>query len=571
MTNLRTGVTRIGGDAFWVPGQRGRYANSNFTTKSQMRAANGRIFFPADQCELFYYEPADGTVHDLGRVPGTVNDSLLYSLTFDHTGARLFGGTLAGTPAPGRRPSLVMIDPNTLAMTYLCQVGTDRTKNGYAQFIRVVGNSAWVIVGQEKYELVLVDIAAKTSTVMASDPSSVKFIHVAGVGLTAQIGGTNGPRYWLLDGAFVPYVAGVAPPGPAQDLAPYLNPLVNPPQIDDTGTPSVLRWRPYGSTGAWTDIQLPPVHGAPVPIESLTALPDGSVFGSVATYGGFFRVDPSGHVAASSLRSSITDAHGLFARGMLFLGGYPNGITYVFDPSAPISKDNPHELVRFSDSVSFSGLKRADVLGYSPARDRLYVGGTRDRNGYGGGIGYYDFASATAPLGGHFVGLNNFTEDICLAVLDYPGLVVFSGRIGDDPLDPAPAPTEAQLVIHNMDTNELERQTPIPGLQATRHLFECTDPNVVVGLADDIAYRWDVVNKRLLSAVSFGGIGVLGATCSGPAGIVTTMGTTLVVIDPDTLRITSLGTVPTVNRIAQSGADVYVAIGAQLGVFRGVL
>jgi hypothetical protein len=87
-------------------------------------------------------------------------------------------------------------------------------------------------------------------------------------------------------------------------------------------------------------------------------------------------------------------------------------------------------------------------------------------------------------------------------------------------------------------------------------------------MTGNVLYRWEI-SSQVLQQASFAH--PFTSASQGPAGIVAVLGSTLVLIDPDTLQVRSLGTVPAVTHVVQSGPDVYAAQGAALVVFRDVL
>jgi hypothetical protein len=109
----------------------------------------------------------------------------------------------------------------------------------------------------------------------------------------------------------------------------------------------------------------------------------------------------------------------------------------------------------------------------------VYCSGYREREGFGGGIGWYDITHGT--FGGTHERLNLLNAS-GLAVIDSMSRVVFSGKPSADPAMPKPPPT-AQLVLFDMNLNEIERQTVIPGMTDTGKLFRTKSPNILIGLS----------------------------------------------------------------------------------------
>jgi hypothetical protein len=74
-------------------------------------------------------------------------------------------------------------------------------------------------------------------------------------------------------------------------------------------------------------------------------------------------------------------------------------------------------------------MKYADFMDYSQSLKRLYCAGHRERDGFGGAIGWYDIATDT--FGGTAVGLN-LMNAAGVVVLDNISRLVFSGKPSHD-------------------------------------------------------------------------------------------------------------------------------------------
>ena len=582
--NLETGVPHIAVEVLPPHVKRGHYANEKFGIRNQLRAPNGRVFFPAISAWWWYYDPTTGTVVNGGRVQGST-DSVLYSMVFNHDGSMLYGGTL-GTSQSAHLPEVLTIDPVTLNVTPLCPVGSaGHTLNAYAYYLCADGDWLYVLVGEDIWDVVAVHVPTKTQTILkTSTVNAWAEFERKPEGMTVKLQKSAQPvdQFWVADGNWYPYVAGQPPPFAPRDTTPYVNPLVNPPQIDESLCPSVLKWRPFGSTGAWTKRPFSITYTEPIPIESLLLLPDGSLLGDVEQYQGFFRFEPASEKTRYFGKfKGITEGRSrLVVGGKAYISGYPNAPLWEYHPNAPWvttgaeDTNNPKLLGHYSNGVSHSGVKRSEILAYSSGNNRLYMAGLRDRSGHGAGIGYYDFAHK--QFAGLNTKLNFYVGGLGLVVFD--NCVVFGGTIGDDPAFPGQTPTVAELVLYDLDLIEIERQTPVPGLLGTGALFRTGEPTVVVGLSSPgkLLYRWDIVSKQLLKSVTIAS-DICIAT-QGPTGTITAVlgskqthppkcrGRKIVQIDPLTLVITTLGTLdgPEVGSIVQRGHDLYLWIGAEL-------
>ncbi len=570
----------------WRPGKSGKYPSQNFGPKHQLRAADGRIFMPASKAGVYYYDPLDELVHDLGRVQdpagGDIPDSTTYAMVFNETGSLLFGTTVPAAPVNGdHRPCVFTVDPVTLKITFKSRVGsTLRTLNGYGYYAWVCGNWGYTIVGQEFWEIVATNLTTGVSTTLANE--SVNgwgyFDDVPGKGLTVRlvrnnrIAGETTRRWWLIDGQLVPYTVGQDPPV-LRNVTPYSNPVVNMPQIDEMSLPQhIVKWRPAGSTDAWTSNHFGVTYAAPIPIDSLTTLPDGSVFFDVTQYQGFGVIDTDDVIANFGAFSGVTEGDArCVVGGLIYFSGYPNGVLYSYDVTKPWDglvngSGNPKFLNYFAPSGTLSQVKRAEALAYGAGPARLYMAGLKDRTGTGGGIGYYDIG--TKKFDGHADGLENVYGHIGLAAL--PNLLVMSGST----VDGGPGP----LILFTSNLVELERQFPIAGLSDPGKLFTTSgETHIVVALSvgGGCAYRYDVISRALLGVIDLSGLGVIGVSTQAVDGsilvIIAKAGVSrFVSIDPISLSYTVYGDLPAglgpVTCIAESPmrGTVLISVGAEL-------
>jgi hypothetical protein len=417
-------------------------------------------------------------------------------------------------------------------------------------------------------------------------------------GITATlISGLRTPQQqseivWCVDGKTYPYEAHVEPaklPFKPRDVTPVVNPLKDPPEINTSGvTPDgdgngTIYWRPAGATGGWHETTYQAKYTSPVALESLIALPDGTLLGNAQQYHGFFRFDPK--TGATTYFGPHGPSQGARAvmDGKVYIAGYPSGVLYMYDPGKPwtstslIDGDatqdaavNPRKLGTFQQASTHY----ASFLAPSD-RGWLYYVGRRERDGVGSGIGYFD--TTTHTFGGHFDGLDTMDPD-GLAVLDGVNRVVFSGRLRDEVPQQGGA---AQLVIFDGDLHEVARLAPKPGLDRTGEIYSTAQPGVIVGLireeldpkrrkrhanAINAMYRYDVMNKKLLG---WQDLGHVGATARRPSdgSLWAVIDHVLTQIDPETLEMTPAGTVneiPSTATLAWQGSSLYATVGPEL-------
>lgn len=554
-------------------------ANTGITTTNQLRAPNGRIFFAqryghigtdvTDQCyvNVAYFDPSDRAVHQMSSIdaPSTSRHAAIYSAVFDASGNNLYMGSQA---AIGHQPFVFSIDPVTLAVTVIGQVGVAASVNPkYAYYLaRDVGNNwLYVAVGQDPWELVKIDVTTGAQTVLATTTTGVQNVAfdamANGWRTTIKDNGVNS-FYWVADGAITPWPGSGAPPGGARTVTPYTNALTAPPEIDWSRGIGQVLWRAHGSTGSFTSVSYSVLYTGPISIESLTALPDASVFGNAEQYSGFFRrpstdaIDWFGEWPGGLSQPVLLPV----SSALVYLAGYPNGALYSYDPRAEWnpggSSANPLSLGNY---FTASGVKYSYHLERCATNGRIYQAGRRERDSSGSGIGYYD------PSGATFAGVTTAPLDNLIprgmVVMDTLARVVFSGKTLDA--------SDAKLLVYSLDLAPLSQHTIQAGIKNTGALFETSDPAVIVGLTNDspfYLFRFNVQTGELLTIMTLGA--TVGPSTQRADGTIWVMlGSNLVRIDPETLdrtTIASMAGVGTITRLAWSGDTLWLAADTEL-------
>jgi hypothetical protein len=560
-------------------GPRGTNANSNFRIKNQLRAPNGRIFFPESGMEMAYYDPADETVKQLGKLinpPG--DDHFVHSAVFGPDG-KLYGGT----ESKGL-PTVIQIDPDTLAVRTIGKVGKDRIGYSYAYYLAVDPPWIYSAVGENPWELAALNINTGEMRILAtrSNDAWIKLDQRPEGIVATLITGQGSPSVhkdyvWCVDGKIVPFEPKYDParlPFRARNVKPMISALQGAPEIDsatsaDTDGVGRVQWRTPGSKGPWNELKYQIKYTSPIPIESLVALPDGSVLGNARDYHGFFRFDPA---------TAKTDAYGAHGpsrgaravmNGLVYITGYPNSVLYVYDPSKPWTarkqneKDpsvNPLWLGNFAQS----GAHYPELL-VPASNGRLYFAGRREREGVGGGVGYYD--PANGLFEGHHENLS-FLDPRGLLVIDSLQRVVYAGKLRADPSQASPPPADAELVLYDLELNEVERQVVKPGLHNTGRLFRTSQPNVIVGVVRDerLIYRYDITAKKLLGSKPLDGAVTDFTQRAADGTIWLTIDNRLVRFDPETLDDVTVAKdlPPEADNLTWQGNDLYFSSKAEL-------
>ena len=545
-----------------------RYTNANFKAGSELRAPNGRVFLPGVENSVAYYDPTDETVKELGSLLPPGDDKVFYQGVIGPDGI-VYLGTQSN-----KLPTIVRLDPATLKARTIGKVGRDRKTYSYAYEMAVDPPWIYVTVGQNPWELAAIHIATGESRILATrDERAFMSLETKADGIVAtlitNLGQPNESRQtvWCTNGAIsktqprkrVKQPAKKVPTAPEVDLS-----AANP----DSNGIGRIRWRPRGSTEQFREVQFKVEHVTPVALESLLALPDGSVLGNARQYHGFFRYTPK------TSKFELYGAHGpsggarAVLDGIAYITGYPKALLYAYDPTKawtstvasenaalrdePIPDVNPRRLGNFRDS----GAHYAAFL--VPSRERLFFAGRRERDGDGGGVGYYE--PTRRMFSGHFKDLATL-DPAGLVVLD--DLVVYAGKSRERGRD-------AQLVIYDRELHELARVAPRASLTSAGLIYVTPTPGVIVGISerDKVLYRYDVRAHKLLTSVTLDGqIGASTRRASdGTIWIV--IDNTLARIDSKSLLLTRFGEPGSIPEGAANltwqGDDLYMTVGPEL-------
>lgn len=547
-----------------------RYAGSNYQVRNQLRAPNGRVFFPLSETGVAYYDPDDEKVKDLPPVISSPrnDDKVIFSAEFGADGM-LYGGTQSNS-----LPTIVQIDPVKLKTRVLGHVGRDRKSYSYAYEIAVDLPWVYAVVGQTPWELAALNIKTGESKILAtrSDRPWMKLV-TRPEGVRAQlITGVHTPQVvndyvWCVDGKAIAATSDGKLPFKARKLAPTTTALTTAPELDltrldpDTAGVGRVRWRPQGST-EWRTAEFKVKYTVPIRIEALTALPDGSVLGATAQYHGFFRTRGStstylGGPSPSRSKFAVLDH-------TLYTTGYPNGVLYAYAPdkawtgTTVEAAAEPGSNPRLVGNFTAAGAKYALFL--QAAKKRMYFAGRLERDGVGGAVGYYE--PATNMFGGHHDKLADLVP-AGLAVLPAIKRVVLSGEL----IKGAKA-EQAELVVYDSDLKELERLVVKPGLTTTGLIFPAAVKSVIVGVLPEALYRYDVSAKRLLTWRALVDPLRVAVQRPGDSSIWGVAGTSLVRFDPLTLEPVTYGgsgTLPAgVDHLVWQGDDLYASVAADL-------
>jgi hypothetical protein len=462
-------------------GPPGIYANSNYQM-GELRATSGRLFFPALQNHVAYYDPKTERISVIQTIAN--DDKAIYRMVFGPDG-KLYGGTQSNG-----LPSVFSLDPDTLAVTPLGQVGKQRTGYSYAYYLAADPPWLYVAVGELPWELVAVNIKTKEHRLLATraDEGFIEFDpRPEGIAVKLASGMRTARQtsevLWCVDGQLV------AKPSRPRDVKPAFHPLTDAPELDlanvnpDSSGTGRIRWR--DRSGPWREATFRVKRTTPVEIESLHPLPDGTLLGNAKQYHGFFRYDPADNATTRLGPLDLSGGPRATIGNTIYLTGYPNGLLYAFDATKPWSTENPRSLGSFSEAAA-----RYAYFLIPAANGRLYYAGRRERDGVGAGVGFYD--PATERFAGHHDGLDTLDPQGLAVVNDK---VIFSGRLASGASDP-----EARLVVYDLELRERERLRVKSGLASTGAIYPTNDKHLVVGLVREAnaIYQFDLETKKLV-------------------------------------------------------------------------
>ncbi|MCC7517877.1 MAG: hypothetical protein IT578_01695 [Verrucomicrobiae bacterium] len=553
-----------------------------------IRAENGRVFYPVDFMQMWYYDPVEDALKILGELSEWkpfFNDRCLYQFRLGKDGC-LYGTTQGYSG----KTAVVRINPDTLEWKVFTDIGANRPASlTYGYTLALDLPWVYVAVGQGDWELVALNVDTGEKRLLAERKGDGSRIEVAEkdfvtAGLTEKGGGK---RVWCVEGK----LSETQPPDSARlanNAYPHIPwkltkpiPEGTPPELDPQGLgemdPSGLshvRWRPAGAQEDFKTVSFHVKSAAAQKIVSMAELPDGDVFGSVVQYNGFFRY----HTKVSKFeyfgKAGPSSPLITVAEGKAWYIGYPNVGLYVYDPDQPWKApqkanagnpgDNPRLVGYFGQGVTEAHHSKGILLG---PNGRLYLLGHRERWSTGTGLGYYELAT------GKKFGLGSDMKDVDpqgFALLPKAGRVVVSGRVHSETKG-APVGT-AQLRVYDLDLKEVERLTVKEGLPATGFLTAIgRDPALlgrIDGEAKDALYLYDLEKKAVVKWADVDGVlqeNAFQRPSDGTWWII--KDSSLCRLNVETLELTPVGKLPkALHPVLWVGNDLYGAADGE--VFR---
>lgn len=485
-------------------------------------AENGRLFFGVDYGHIYYYEPTEDTVKPLGRVWDSLTDLRgFYKLELGPDGM-IYGAA----QATSGQTMILRLNPDTLEYKLVREVGVPGRRGlTYGYYFAMDPPWVYVAVGQGQWELFAVNMDTGEKKMLAErtvEPARIVVSQADGYA-TAQLVGEPGARVlYLSDGEIVAEGERgerIDFPTPAKNYNRVEFNLTRPmdiaarPEVDaqrateiDGEGRGMIPWRPAGADVEWNIVEFAINNPEPVQIESLIALPDGSLFGNAQQYHGFFRYDFDADELSYFGKFPPSQNQLTSYDGLVYINGYPNTMMLVYDPAQPWTAsretdgkaegDNPRFLGHMGQTVTEAHHCRFLESGEN---GRIYMLGQRSRWAVGSGLGYYDVAEK------EFVGLGKANREVDpqgLAVMNEINRVVLSGKLNGNENAEGARPDQAFLMLYDLDLNDVARLEVKPGLKSTGHITPVKGASRLIGVVEsdevNATYLYDIEEEKLL-------------------------------------------------------------------------
>lgn len=527
-------------------------------------AENGRVFFGVDYAQVHYYDPAEDTI----KTVGAVHDNITALRSFYHMILGPDGMVYAASQSTNGRATLMRLNPDTLEYKLYEKIGLPGRRQDLTYGYTLAADPPWmyVAVGQGNWELFAVNADTGETKCLADvqgDKCRVEVSQGRDVCTASVSGAGKNEKFWLVDGKALPIVAGQTPPGPPMSQKTYARvvwkntkplDITRPPELDKERPVEVdgrgegeIFWRPNGSTGDYKSLKFAIKNTEPRHIESLIALPDGSLLGNTESYNGFFRYFPADRKLEYFGKHGPSGVKSVWSEGKVWLDGYPNVHLYAYDPAQPWTsraknpkdaKTNPEVIGSFGQGTTEA--HHCKFL-LAPGNGRIYICGHRERWSTGTGLGFYEIAT------GRKFGLGQANKDLepeGFIALPKPGRLVLSGHSREK--------GDAQLIVYDFDLKEIERITLQPGQSNTGRLFEGNAEGRFLGCFENpgpkdaevktyTLYVYDLVAKKIEKSVTLPCDAYVFRRPSDGAFWIQLADARLARLDPNTLEMKSVG------------------------------
>ncbi len=252
-----------------------------------------------------------------------------------------------------------------------------------------------------------------------------------------------------------------------------------------------------GTYVTWDTVGLTPKL---TPLRSLAIGPNGWAY-----LGGYFAGGFAGYDPDSERWHEYPFPHqieGMATHGRkLYLGVYPNGALWEYDPAQPFGSSNPRKLF---DLRTYGQERPWTVI----SAGRYVAVGSSPKNSKTDGAGavtLYD------PTDGSYRVFNGIAGAGEIGALAYRNGILYGGSMN---CCTAATPSDGTLFALDVNTGaKLWQTVPLAGERGVNGLAFGTDPNVIVGVTAGKAFRYNVTTRQLLSSttlVSYNWSGVRG-------------------------------------------------------------
>jgi len=243
----------------------------------------------------------------------------------------------------------------------------------------------------------------------------------------------------------------------------------------------------------------------PAPILRVTALADGRIIGSGASYIGNFifkpetgRADYQGRLPLSHYCTSVKD-------GLVYMSGYPSSSLFVWDPDKPwtVEVSNEPGVNPLRPDHKDSNPRRVAYLSHAGSGahkmwtacnggdGKVYFGGRWYRNGEQGGLGWWDpnEPDEKNAAGGVSDPFGNYQIMRVRPVSEGDRYIAISTKTCRDQSRNIPAPAEAKIMVWDTQKGAIVNSfVPVPGADQTGHIAPARG-NTILGITYDPADR----------------------------------------------------------------------------------
>jgi hypothetical protein len=396
-------------------------------------------------------------------------------------------GMIYGTGSQGGQALAYRIDPNTDTFTMFGPVGPSHEPNpcwGYS--VSADGTHIYIVSGKIPWYLLAYDRkTGQTETLLThADPDGIISLGQDKGCLTANIrhsDGKPGENFWLVDGKSVARADLAAPP-PVVTLASMPKiPSPKRPQVRTERVAAQSQFEPLDNEGlvefwmdptgqskeepseatGWKKIRFNvPVY--PASVYQVSTLSDGRIVGTGGNYLGLFVYDPKTEkvIRTGKMGASVPVLAQL--GDITYASCYPRAVLFEIDWKKPFGNGNPKRLASVGNDGS--GVHRALAITTDVADGKVYICGGWQRNGEGGGLGWWD--PKIQKAGGTHEGMGNY-RTTHMTTTGNGRYVVLSTRAVFDQETQTPAPNTAKIFVFDTEAQKLASFETIPGAAHT--------------------------------------------------------------------------------------------------------